>query len=252
MRANQVPTAVRHQRERVWAFVLPFALLAGAARAQTASTEPAARPAEPAPALVQAIQETLQDEYRGRAFYQRFLNDHGDLRPFANIVHAEGRHAAMLVALLEARALTAPASRFEPGGALAFGTRQEACAAAVTFERENVALYDKHLTGELPEDVRRVFVHNRDASQYHHLPAFERCAGSAATGGAASQVTRGGAGHGRGHGAGRGHDGHGAGTGCGPNRCGGGHGDPGSGGCGCGHHGRGCRQAGSSESAPHH
>lgn len=229
MPAKPSPTPSRPTRERVCLLVLPIAVLAAAAQAQTAAAPPLG---QLAPALAQGIHETLQDEYRGQAFYQRFLNDHGEVRPFANIVRAEGRHAAMLVALLEARGLAAPASRFEPGSAPAFATRQEACAAAVTFEKENVALYDKHLAGEMPDDVRRVFVHNRDASLHHHLPAFERCAGP---GGATASAAGGGRGHGR----------HGAGSGCGHQGCGGG--------SDCGHHGqKGRCGRGAAEPAPHH
>ena len=40
-----------------------------------------------------AIEEALQDELRGERFYARVLKDHGDVRPFSNVVRAERRHA---------------------------------------------------------------------------------------------------------------------------------------------------------------
>jgi hypothetical protein len=42
-------------------------------------------------------------------------------------------------------------------------------------ERENIAMYDDLLRGDLPADVRQVFSNNRSASVTNHLPAFERC-----------------------------------------------------------------------------
>lgn len=170
-----------------------------------------------------AIVEALQDELRGEAFYARVLKDHGDARPFSNIVGAERRHAAFLADLLKARGLVVPEYRPAAAEPPAHASVKEACAAAVEFETQNVALYDRLLAaGPLPDDVKRAFEHNRTASLDHHQPAFERCAGLATA-------------HGTGRFAGRGRGGHGHGCGhcgqeceaCGPG-CG-------SGGRRCGH-----------------
>jgi hypothetical protein len=186
-----------------------------------------------------AVEEALQDEYRGEAMYSRVLKDHGELRPFSNVVHAERRHAAFLEELLKARGLAVPKRREETAEPPAFASVKDACAAAVEFETRNVALYDRLIAaGPLPDDVKQVFDHNRMASRDHHKPAFERCAGVATAHGAGRGVgRRWGAGHGRGCGGGDGRgQGHGrcAGQPCG--NCGQGHG------CdhdGCGHR---CRQ----------
>ena len=62
-----------------------------------------------------AVEEALQDELRGEAMYGRVLKDHGDVRPFSNVVRAERRHAAFLEDLLKARGLDRPrAARREP------------------------------------------------------------------------------------------------------------------------------------------
>jgi len=181
-----------------------------------------------------AVEEALRDEYRGEAMYGRVLKDHGDVRPFSNVVRAEQRHAACLQDLLKARGLTAPDHRGATAEAPGFVSVKEACAAAVEFETKNVALYDRLVAaGPLPDDVREVFDHNRMASLDHHKPAFERCAGVAMAHGAGRGVGRGwGAGRGRGqafgHRAGQvcgGCTGHGCGS------CGQGH--------GCGECGRG-------------
>jgi hypothetical protein len=172
-----------------------------------------------------AVEEAHQDELRGEAMYARVLKDHGEVRPFSNVIRAERRHAAFLEDLLKARDLAVPA---HPAGAevLGYASVREACAAAVEFETKNVALYDRLLAaGPLPGDVKQAFDHNRMASLDHHKPAFERCAGVATAQGAVR-----GAGHGAGHGPGRGTScGNGCGQGCG--HCG--HGQ-GHGGHGCG------------------
>ena len=58
--------------------------------------------------------------------------------------------------------------------------------------------------GPLPDDVKRVFDHNRVASLDHHKPAFERCAGVATALGTGRGAGRGahGCGHGCRHGCG--------------------------------------------------
>jgi rubrerythrin len=127
------------------------------------------------------IEEALQDERQGEAIYTRVLEDHGDVRPFLNVVRAERRHSALLEELLRARGLAVPESRSAKTDVPAAASLKEACAAAVDFETRNAALYDRLVaTGPLPGDVRSVFDHNRLASLDHHRPAFERCAGRAA------------------------------------------------------------------------
>lgn len=175
-------------------------ILTAAAAAATLSLVPTARTAadtSPAPLdarVTAAIVEALQDERRGEDFYARVLKDHGDVRPFVNVVRAEARHAGFLVDLLAARELSVPAR--EKAEAPAHASIKEACAAAVVFEANNVALYDRLLAaGPLPDDVRRVFEHNRIASLDRHKPAFERCAS-----GATARAAGPGLGRGRGHG----------------------------------------------------
>jgi hypothetical protein len=204
--------------------LLAVVVLAPGPRALAQSPEPLTE------AVRAAILEALADERLGEAVYARVLKDHGDVRPFSNVVRAERRHAEFLEALLTARGLSVPAAAV-PADVPAYAGVKEACVAAVEFETKNVALYDRLLTagataggapaaGPLPEDVKRAFEHNRMASLDHHKPAFERCSGVASArgpgrgagrdhpGNAASQEA-----HGCGHG--------GCGHGCGHGRCGG-------------------------------
>ena len=92
---------------------LPAAALAGllvlapaaSGRAQSAPPHPGHAPAaaggaeKSAPlssSVKAAVEEALLDELRGEAMYGRVLKDHGDVRPFSNVVRAERRHAAFL------------------------------------------------------------------------------------------------------------------------------------------------------------
>jgi len=212
------------------ATVAGLLLLAPAARGRAQSGGPqsgqsvAAAPATLSDSVRAAVLEALHDELRGEAMYSRVLKDHGNVRPFSNVVRAERRHAAFLEDLLKARGLVVPAPT-SGAEAPAYASVKEACGAAVEFETENVALYDRLLAvGPLPDDVKRAFDHNRVASLDHHKPAFERCAGIATAQGAGR-----GAGHGAGHGARRGAGcTDGCGQGCG--HCG--HGQGHGGGCG--------------------
>ena len=177
---------------------------------RTPAVASAARPEPLSDEVRAAVDEALQDERRGEAMYARVLGDHGDVRPFSNVVHAEGRHAVLLENLLRTRDLAVP-TRPTKADAPAYGSLTEACSAAVEFETRNVALYDRLLAaGPLPGDVERAFDHNRMASLDHHKPAFERCAGVAAA-------------TGPGWGAGRGATGGGGAAGCGQGRGRGGH-----------------------------
>ncbi len=202
------------------------------APASTSRAQSTAKPEPLSDRSQAAIAEALRDELRGEAFYARVLKDHGDVRPFSKIVGAERRHAAFLADLLQARGLSVPEFRPATAEPPAHASVKEACAAAVEFETQNVALYDRLLAaGSLPDDLKRAFEHNRMASLDHHKPAFERCAGLATA-------------HGTGRFAGRGHGCHGHGCGhcgqeceaCEPGcgSCGGG----GGGGGGCGHVGQ--------------
>ena len=175
-----------------------------------------------------SVVEALQDEWQGEAIYARVLEDHGEIRPFSRVVHAEQRHADFLEELSTDRGLAVPENRWVEAEVPSYASVKEACAAAVEFEVRNAALYDRVLAGgSLPDDVRRAFEHNRDASLHHHKPAFERCSGQSGQPGRGSAVS--------GHG-GRGRGRHGCGhQGCGPQ---------GGGGCGCRGCGGGCGRGG--------
>ena len=122
--------------------------------------------------LKAALDRALDDERHALAFYEAVMAKHGQRRPFANIVRAERRHAAALLAEYERLGLTPPTDR-----ARSFTvppTFREACDAAEFAEIENVRIYDELLPAVTDERVRDVFRNLRGASQERHLPAFRR------------------------------------------------------------------------------
>jgi hypothetical protein len=132
-------------------------------------------PGEPDEDLEAVMTTAIQDEYHAEAVYLKFLEDHGDVLPFFNIVVAEVRHSTSIGGLFESRGWAVPPSEWSSGNVPAFATLAEACAAGVEAEQGNIALYDELLAQELPFDVLRVFENVRAASLNNHLPAFEQC-----------------------------------------------------------------------------
>jgi hypothetical protein len=122
-----------------------------------------------------ALDRGIQDEYRSETTYQGVVNDLGQLLPFANVLTAEQRHSATIAEMFARRGLTAPANAWTLASVPHYSTSTEACRAAATAERANVAMYDELLGLDLPGDVRQGFTNIRAASLLNHLPAFERC-----------------------------------------------------------------------------
>lgn len=121
------------------------------------------------------LNEAIQDEYRAQFTYQKVVSTFGNVQPFTNILQAEIQHANEITALYQARGLSAPASIWNLNNVPSYGSVQEACAAGVTGEVGNVAMYDRFLALDLDADIRIVFENLRAASQNQHLPAFQQC-----------------------------------------------------------------------------
>lgn len=129
-----------------------------------------------APDVQVALEATIQDEFRAETIYQGVINDFGTVLPFAAILTAEQRHSTAIGQLFTKRGLAVPPSAVTVATVPHFVTLRDACAAGVVAERENIALYDRYLAADLPDDVRQVFSNNRRASLENHLPAFLTCA----------------------------------------------------------------------------
>jgi hypothetical protein len=158
------------------------------------------RPPESTNADLKAVLDPLLlDEWHAEALYAQVIKDHGDVRPFSNIIEAERRHADFLLQLYTTYNLVVPArtSATQPS----FATVTDACSASKQAEIANAGLYDVALAQTLPDDVRLVVTRNRAASLDRHLPAFDRCASGATMRGQGRGTMNG---QGRGMGSGRG------------------------------------------------
>ena len=141
--------------------------------------------------LKNALIEAINDEYKSRAAYNAVISKFGEIRPFINIVAAEGRHVEALLLLFDKYNVAIPLDDWDsridtPESVL------DACRLGVKDEIENAEMYDRllDLTIDYP-DVQEVLKNLQRASKENHLPAFQRC------------VERGGVKEGGGNGEGR-------------------------------------------------
>ena len=120
--------------------------------------------------------EAINDEYKARATYRLVINKFGDIRPFINIVEAEGRHIEALLPLFAKYGVAVPEddwdSRIETPLSIL-----DACRIGVEAEIENAEMYDRLLESTIDyPDVQDVLMQLQRASRDNHLPAFQRCA----------------------------------------------------------------------------
>lgn len=127
-----------------------------------------------APAEVDALREALDDEHKAWATYDQVVRDFGPVRPFVNIREAEARHIGALLSLFRRYGLHAPENPW-PGRVPRYSSLLEACAAGVTAEVENGALYDRLLRSSDRPELLAVLRNLQRASQKNHPPAFRRC-----------------------------------------------------------------------------
>lgn len=125
--------------------------------------------------LSNALIEAINDEYKSRAAYNAVISKFGEIRPFINIVAAEGRHVEALLPLFTKYNIAIPIdawnSRIEPPD-----TILEACQLGVKDEIENAEMYDRLLDSTIDyPDVQEVLRRLQRASKDNHLPAFQRC-----------------------------------------------------------------------------
>ncbi|WKY48940.1 hypothetical protein Q5O24_06385 [Eubacteriaceae bacterium ES3] len=115
---------------------------------------------------------SIQDEYIAEAEYKQIISTFGSVKPYTNIVLAEGQHIAALEPLFEANCFSIPindaTNRVVVPASLPDGYQ-----VGVSAEINNIAMYDKFLAQDLPDDVRSVFESLKAASE-NHLSAFQK------------------------------------------------------------------------------
>lgn len=114
----------------------------------------------------------IEDEFLAQARYDEVINAFGDVRTFVQIKEAEQRHIEALLPLFQKYNTPVPQNNASTLVS-APPTLKSAYSLGVEGEIDNIAMYEKYLTFELPSDMRAVFTRLRDASK-NHLAAFER------------------------------------------------------------------------------
>jgi len=122
-----------------------------------------------------ALGAALLDEYNAKALYEQAMADLGSVRPLTQIERGEEQHIAALQTLFTRYGLEIPADQ-AGGQDTTYATLADACAAGVTAETANAALYDQLLSQVDNPDLIRVFTALQSASQNRHLPALQACA----------------------------------------------------------------------------
>lgn len=114
------------------------------------------------------------DEQNAYAVYEGVIAQFGNVRPFVNIQRAEAQHIAAWEFLFDRYGIAIPET---PTVEIPqFVSLTDACQLGATAEVANFDLYDTMLTtfDQYP-DIHQVALNLRDASEYKHLPAFQRC-----------------------------------------------------------------------------
>ena len=114
----------------------------------------------------------IQDEYLARAEYTYIIGTYGDINVFVNILGAEETHIEELTPLFAAYGIDIPQDTASDN-IVSAGSLTDAYEAGETAEINNIAMYDRFLTQDLPQDVRKVFLSLRSASE-KHLTAFQK------------------------------------------------------------------------------
>jgi rubrerythrin len=118
--------------------------------------------------------DALDDERKAKATYSAVIEKFGEIRPFINIVEAEGRHAEAIKRQLTRLGWAIPEDRWK-GKVKASTSLAAACEEAIAAEIENIALYDRLIPLVSDSAARSVLQNLQAASRDKHLPAFKRC-----------------------------------------------------------------------------
>jgi hypothetical protein len=123
-----------------------------------------------------ALNKALQDEYKAKANYEAVLEKFGPVRPFSMIIRAEEQHISSLKSIYDKYGIPVPEE--DVTNIVLPESLNEVCQMGVQAEIENAELYKNELLPLVSEyaDIKLVFTNLMDASQYKHLPAFQRCA----------------------------------------------------------------------------
>lgn len=130
--------------------------------------------------LEEMLNYAIQDEYKARAEYELIIEEMDGDRPFTNIIKSEETHIALLKPLFQAHGIELPQDDAAKHTVLPESI-DAALEVGVQAEIDNIAMYERFLSQDLPEDVEEVFLRLKNASQ-NHLEAFKNASSSEGAG----------------------------------------------------------------------
>ncbi len=122
--------------------------------------------------LEEMLQYAIEDERLALAEYEFIMKEFNVSRPFSNIIKAEQSHEKALLNLYDVYGFEV--SDFDATSHVVLpDSLSEIYDIGVEAEIANIAMYDKFLSYDLPDDVRRVFEALKKGS-LNHLDSFKR------------------------------------------------------------------------------
>jgi len=161
---------------RAIAFALMVSLTLAAAGAADILYGNTAAKADNSLTIQDMLLYAAQDEYTAQAEYAAIMGKYGMLRPFSNVIRAEGNHLAWLKDAFAAYKLPFPVDEAS-SHLIVPATLIDAYRTGVQAEVDNIAMYDSFLASPLIQgtqyaDLRTLFTNLANASE-NHLRAFQ-------------------------------------------------------------------------------
>ncbi|MDN5302939.1 MAG: hypothetical protein PWQ60_2453 [Thermoanaerobacteraceae bacterium] len=122
--------------------------------------------------LEKMLRYAIEDEFLARSEYEAIIEKFGQVKPFTNIIKAEEKHISMLKDLYSKYNYKIPEDNSKDHIIIPQNLN-DSFKAGVNAEIDNIAMYDKFLKQDIPDDIKKVFVELRDASK-NHLSAFQK------------------------------------------------------------------------------
>lgn len=122
--------------------------------------------------VVDMLTYALQDEYLAHGEYQAIIDKFGSQKPYSNIILSEETHISYLREIYKSYNIEFPSDSSETNIVIP-NNLLEAAQTGVQAEIDNIAMYEKFLTYDLPDSVRDIFIILKDGSK-NHLNSFQK------------------------------------------------------------------------------
>lgn len=122
--------------------------------------------------LADMLAYAVQDEYLAHGEYEAIIELFGNRNPYVNIMVSEEAHLSFLESVYDSYNIEFPEDESKDQLILPENLL-EAAQTGVKAELDNIAMYERFLEYELPDNIRQVFEALKNGSE-SHLVAFQR------------------------------------------------------------------------------